>query len=95
MNNKGNTDYIIDVSVAFDSNEAMANGHFRKIEKYSLLNIAHVRSTGRHLIIIPFIIGSLGSIHPSCTDALKVLGINLKESPAVLPKITITTNLFL
>ncbi|KAF0985793.1 hypothetical protein HZS_6060, partial [Henneguya salminicola] len=86
LNNKGNSDYIIDVSIAFDSNEAMANGHFRKVEKYSPLNIAHVRHTGRPLIIIPFIIGSLGSIHPACSDALKVLGINLKESPAVLRK---------
>lgn len=66
------TDIIIDVTVAFDSQDNLNKAYQHKIDKYCALK-SLCQQKGHSLIILPFVIGSLGTCPANQTKVFNIL----------------------
>ncbi|KAF0987667.1 hypothetical protein HZS_6698 [Henneguya salminicola] len=91
LNNKGDKDYLLEVSCAFDNIKNYLESFKIKKEKYALLTNVHKEKTGRDLTIVPVIIGSLGSVPTNVSEIAEALNISLFKAKQLLEKIATNT----
>ncbi|KAF1744674.1 hypothetical protein MXB_4356, partial [Myxobolus squamalis] len=86
LNNQGLYDILLDVVVSFDNTTFHNAAAKEKIDKYSSLCSSHLKETGRSLLVLPFVVGSLGSITPHCLRALDSLPIAKENHSNILKR---------